>query len=79
MLNYKVLRLKGYSEGDIYGKMSLSKYEYQKVSNQSNNFTIPQLERAMIHCLETDKTIKSSSIKDRLALEILITNLCFKI
>ena len=79
MLNYKVLRLKGYSEGDTYGKMSLSRYEYQKVSKQSNNFTIPQLERAMLYCLETDKAIKSSSVDDRLALEILLTNLCFKI
>ncbi|WP_236914917.1 DNA polymerase III subunit delta [Clostridium sp. Cult2] len=79
MLNYKVLRLKGYSEGDIYSKMNLSRYEYQKVSNQSNNFTVPQLERAMLHCLETDKIIKTTSVDDRLALEILLTNLCFKI
>ena len=79
MLNYKVLRLKGYTEGDAFNKMSLSRYEYQKVSNQSNNFTIPQLERAMLYCLETDKKIKSSPIEDSLALEILITNLCFKI
>ncbi|GFN34724.1 DNA polymerase III subunit delta [Tepidimicrobium xylanilyticum] len=79
MLNYKVLRLKGYSEGDVFSKMNLKQYEYRKVANQSSNFTIPQLERAMFYCLEADKIIKSSSIDDRLALEILITNLCFKI
>lgn len=79
MLNIKVLRMKGYNEGEVHGKVGLSDYEYRKVSNQSNNFTIPQLERAMLHCLETDKKIKLSSVNDRLALEILITNLCFKI
>ena len=79
MLNIKVLKMKGYTEGEVFEKMSLSKYEFKKVSNQSNNFTIPQLEKAMLHCLETDKSIKSSSVDDRLALEILITNLCFKI
>lgn len=80
MLNYKVLKTKGYTEGDIYEKIKLSKYEYQKVSNQSNNFTISQLEKALFHCLETDKKIKLGLLEDdRLALEILITNLCFKI
>ena len=79
MLNIKVLKMKGYTEGEVFEKMSLSKYEFKKVSNQSNNFTISQLERAMLHCLETDRNIKSSSVDDRLALEILITNLCFKI
>ncbi|HSH34717.1 DNA polymerase III subunit delta [Schnuerera sp.] len=79
MLNYKVLRLTGYSEGDVYSKMKLSEYEYKKISNQSRNFTIPQLERAMLHCLDTDKIIKSTSVNDRLALEMLLTNLCFKI
>ena len=79
MLNIKALKAKGYTEGQINDKIGLSKYEYRKVLNQSNNFTIPQLERSLIHCLETDKSIKTSSIDDRLALEILITNLCFKI
>lgn len=79
MLSYKVLKMKGYSEGDIQNKIRLSNYEYKKVSAQSNNFTVNQLEKAMFHCLQTDKTIKSSLIDDRLAMEILITNLCFKI
>ena len=80
MLNYKVLKAKGYTEGDVYEKMKLSRYEYQKISNQSNNFTISQLEKALFYCLETDKKIKLGLLEDdRLALEILITNLCFKI
>lgn len=79
MLNYKLLRAKGYSEGDVFSKMNLKKYEYQKVANQSSNFTIEQLERALIHCLETDKAIKSTSIEDRLALEMLLTKLTYQV
>ena len=79
MLNYKVLKDKGYSDGDILSKMKLSKYEYSKVLGQSNNFTISQLEKAMFQCLETEKLIKTSSLDDRLALEVLITKLCYNI
>jgi len=79
MLKYKILTGKGYTRGDSLKKMALSEYEYKKVSNQSNNFTIEQLEKALNHCLETDKTIKTSSIDDKLAMEILISNLCFKL
>ncbi|MBZ2175751.1 DNA polymerase III subunit delta [Schnuerera sp. xch1] len=79
MLNFKLLKTKGYSEGDIHSKMNLSRYEFKKVSNQSNNFTVSQLKSAMLYCLETDKVIKSSSMDDRLALEVLLTKLCSKI
>ena len=80
MLHYKMLREKGYSKGEAFSKMGISKYEYEKVSSQSNNFTISQLERAMLYCLEADKTIKSSSADyHRLAMEILISNLCYQI
>lgn len=79
MLNYKILKEKGYSNSDINKKMGISPYEFQKISLQSRNFTIGQLEKAMFYCLETDKNLKTSSIDERLALEILITNLCYKI
>ncbi|QQY80451.1 DNA polymerase III delta subunit [Keratinibaculum paraultunense] len=79
MFNYKVLRAKGYTDMDAYEKMKLSKFEYQKVSQQSNNFTISQLESALKFCLQADRNIKFSLVEDRLALEILIANLCYKI
>ncbi len=79
MFNYKVLRAKGYTDRDTYDKMKLSKYEYQKVSQQSNNFTISQLENALKYCLQADRNIKFSLVEDRLALEMLIANLCYKI
>ncbi len=78
MLNYRLLKEKGYSDNDINKKMNISTFEFQKVSSQSSNFTIDQLEKAMFYCLETDKNLKSSSMDERLALELLITNLCYK-
>lgn len=79
MLHIKSLKTIGYNDRDTQSKVKLSPYEYKKVSGQSRNFTMPQLERALLHCLETDKSIKTSSIDDRLVLEILITNLCSNI
>jgi len=78
MLNYKLLKEKGYSDSDINKKMNISKFELQKISVQSSNFTVNQLEKAMFYCLETDNNLKSSNMDERLALEMLITNLCYK-
>ncbi len=79
MLQYKVIKAKGYSDREVLEKMKLSSFEFGKVANQSGNFTISQLERAMDHCLRTDELIKLSSIDERLAMEMLISKLCFKI
>ncbi|HHV38403.1 MAG TPA: DNA polymerase III subunit delta [Tepidimicrobium sp.] len=76
MLQIKSLKAKGYTEGNIRGKLKLSKYEFGKVSKQSNNFSMTQLERALFYCLEADRSIKTSSTDDRLVLEVLITKLC---
>jgi len=78
MLNYKILKQKGYSSSDINKKLNLSQYEFQKISLQSKNFTIDQLEKAMFYCLDADNRLKTSSIDERLAMEMLITNLCYK-
>ncbi|NLJ79392.1 MAG: DNA polymerase III subunit delta [Tissierellia bacterium] len=77
MLHIRSLKANGYMDKDIRGKVKLSQYEYSKVSGQCNNFSMAQLEGALFHCLEADKDIKTSSIDERLALEILIAKLCF--
>lgn len=76
MLHIKSLKDLGYNDRDTQSKAKLSSYEYNKVVKQSRNFGSSQLERALFYCLETDRDIKSSPIEDRLAMEILITNLC---
>lgn len=79
MFSYKVLKEKGYSDKEVNSKMGLKEFEFKKVAQQSKNFTTDQLERALLHCLETDRSLKTSPMDERLALEILITNLCYKI
>lgn len=79
MLQYKIYKAKGYSKKEILEKMKLSEFEFGKVSNQSSNFTITQLENAMKHCLNADEAIKLNFTDERLAMEMLITKLCFKI
>lgn len=79
MLSYKLYREKGYMEGEILEKLQLKSYEYEKISNQSSNFTLNQLERALNYCLDVDKKIKTSSFDEKVAIEMLIINLCFNI
>lgn len=79
MLQYKIYKSKGYSKRDTLEKMKLSEFEFNKVANQSNNFTITQLENAMKYCLHADEAIKFNYTDERLAMEMLITQLCFKI
>lgn len=79
MLKYKILMGKGYTWGDGLKKMDLSEYEYKKISSQSNNFSIGQLEQALEYALDADRSIKTSAIEDKLIMEILIANLCFKL
>lgn len=79
LFQYKVAKAKGYSEMEILEKMKLTKFEFSKVTSQSGNFTISQLEKAMEYCLKADELIKLNSIDERLAMEMLISKLCFKI
>ncbi|HHV45694.1 MAG TPA: DNA polymerase III subunit delta [Tissierellia bacterium] len=79
MLQYKIYKEKGYSNKDMLEMMKLSEFEFRKVANQSSNFTITQLENAMKFCLHTDESIKFNFIDERLAMEMLITKLCYKI
>lgn len=79
MLKYRILLDQGYTRGDGFKKMSLAEYEYGKIAKQSRNFTRRQLGQALNYCLETDRTLKTSSFDEKLAMEILISNLCFKL
>ncbi len=79
MLKYKLLMEKGYTWGDSLKKMGLSEYEYKKISNQSKNFAIGQLELALEYALDADRAIKTTATEDKLIMEILIANLCFKL
>lgn len=76
LLMYKLYRKKGYSEVETRSKMKISPYEFKNIAGQSNGFTEERLIRALDDILELDVKQKTSSLDDKLALEILIVKLC---
>lgn len=76
LLVYKLYRKKGYNESETRAKMKISPYEFKNISRQSNGFTEKRLKRALDEMLDLDKKQKTSSIDDKLALEVLIVKLC---
>ena len=72
----KLLKEKGYDNKSSIEKLKISEYEFKKISNQSFNFTIPKMEEALNHCLETDKNVKNGIVDSKLALEMLLISLC---
>lgn len=76
MLMYKVLKAKGYYENDISKKMKVKFYEFNKIKNYSRNFSMDQLEKGLNLCLKVDKYLKTSSMNEKLLMEMLLINLC---
>lgn len=76
LLMYKLYRKKGYSGEEARSKMKISPYEFKNIMGQSHGFTEDRLVRALDEMLELDVKQKTSSIDDKLALEILIVKLC---
>lgn len=76
LLMYKLYKEKGYSENDARSKMKISPYEFKNISRQSNGFRKARLIIALDEILNLDVKQKTSSLDDKLALEILIVKLC---
>ena len=77
MLHYKTLKEKGYGDSLVREKLKISPFEYGKLSGEVGNFSMEQLEEFLRYSLEADRNIKTGVFNDRLALEMLITKLCF--
>ncbi len=77
MLNIKILKRQGYSDGLIIEKSKISQFEYSKLNRELNNFSEEQLDKFLLYSQETDKNIKTGKYQDKLALEILLTKLCY--
>lgn len=60
---------------EIMKELSIkSEYGYSIMVKQSKKFTISQLKRAVVLCLNTEKRIKSLSIDEKTEMELLIIN-----
>ena len=81
MLLCKAYDEMGYNLSQIQAKLKaepykLHPYSVQKGMQQSRGFTMEQLRRGLKQCLELDYGIKSSKIKDRLGIELLVIKMC---
>ncbi|WDV44563.1 DNA polymerase III subunit delta [Clostridiaceae bacterium M8S5] len=74
----KLLALKGYSYSDIAKEMKIQSFIARKLMDQSRSFTKNELSKALMRCLQTDKSIKVSSKDSRIAVEMLIVDLTMK-
>ena len=79
MLIYKLYKSKGYIDGEIQEKLKIKPYEFKKISSQAYNYSEIQLKDALDNILELDIKQKTSSHDEKLALEILIINLCYSL
>lgn len=76
MLSYKLYREKGYTEGEIQDKLGIKSFEFNKISRESRKFNTKKLEYSLEEILLVDKSTKTTSGDESLAMEILIVKLC---
>ncbi len=78
MLGYKLYKDKGYGEGEIQDKLGIKSYEYSKITFQSREFTISQLEHTLDNILYLDKQLKTTATDEKILMEMLIVEICNK-
>ncbi len=78
MLGYKLYKNKGYGEGEIQDKLGIKSYEYSKITFQSREFTILQLEHTLDNILYLDKQLKTTATDEKILMEMLIVEICNK-
>lgn len=64
----------GKTKDILSSELRLHPYICEKMIMQSRKFTIKGLQKALMSCLETEKTLKSSSFDDKTEMELLIIN-----
>ncbi|MBC8061114.1 MAG: DNA polymerase III subunit delta [Clostridiaceae bacterium] len=64
----------GKTKDNLSSELKLHPYICEKMIMQSRKFTTKGLQKALMSCLETEKTLKSSSFDDKTEMELLIIN-----
>ncbi len=78
LLSYKLYKDKGYTDGDIQGKLQIKPYEFSKISSGARNYNIEDLEMSLNSILEVDRKIKTTSTNDKIEMEMLLIKLAKK-
>lgn len=72
ILQSKLLKQKGLSEREIGSRIKIAPFIVKECLYQGRNMTIDNLKSALEDCLETDSSIKSGKINDKIGVEIII-------
>ncbi len=76
ILSTKLLLEEGYNPKMIATKIGIHPYVASKCAEQSKHYTLKQLKNLLNHFLEMDYMIKTGKINDRIALELLMMEMC---
>ncbi|AOY77577.1 DNA polymerase III subunit delta [Clostridium formicaceticum] len=76
LLKTKLLLEEGYSSKMIAGKIGIHPYVATKCANQCRGFSTERLEALLNHFLQVDLAIKSGKMKDHIAIELFIIEMC---
>ena len=71
----KILVQSGAKVNDISSKFKLPTFVCEKLINQSNKFSVKQLQKIMEICLETENKIKTSGVDKNMEMELMIFNI----
>lgn len=78
ILSHKLYLEKGYMPRQIQDKLGIKDYEFKIISGQARNFKSQDLEEMMRQLLEMDIKIKTTSIDEKLLVEMFLIELCSK-
>lgn len=72
LLQVKDLRQQGYDNKFIASKVKIPEFAVRKNMAQAGRFTLKQLKEAVEDCVQMEEEVKTGSLNDRMAVELLI-------
>lgn len=78
ILSHKLYVEKGYMPRQIQDKLGIKDYEFKIISGQARKFKSQDLEEMMRKLLEMDIKIKTTSLDEKLLVEMFLVDLCSK-
>ena len=76
MLMYKLSKKMGYDNKKTLEKLNIKEREFENIRKKSENFSEEQLKKALNFCADGDRNIKTGIMEEKLALEMLVVQLC---
>lgn len=72
LLQVKDLRQQGYDNKFIASKVKIPEFAVRKNMAQAGRFTLEQLKEAVADCVQMEEEVKTGSLNDRMAVELLV-------